>query len=83
MKKQQLPSADQHLLHKRTLIETIIDQLKNSAQIEHTRHRSSTNFMVNLITGLVAYAHQPQKPTLKNQHAHPTTGRLTRTHVSI
>ena len=40
MKKQPLPIADQHLLHKRTLIETIMDQLKNIAQIEHTRHRA-------------------------------------------
>ena len=67
MKKQPLPSADQRLLHKRTLIETIIDQLKNIAQIEHTRHRSPTHFMVNLISGLIAYAHQPKKPTLKTK----------------
>ena len=65
MKKHPLSSADQPLLHKRTLIETIIDQLKNIAQIEHTRHRSPINFMVNLISGLIAYAHQPKKPTLK------------------
>ena len=65
MKKKPLSSADQRLLHKRTLIETIIDQLKNIAQIEHTRHRSPTNFRVNLISGLIAYAHQPKKPTLK------------------
>ena len=67
MKKQPLSSADQHLLHKRTLIETIIDQLKNIAQIEHTRHRSPTKFMVNLISGLIAYAHQPKKPALKTK----------------
>ncbi len=65
MKKHPLSRADQHLLHKRTLIETIIGQLKNIAQIEHTRHRSPINFMVHLISGLVAYAHQPKKPTLK------------------
>ena len=56
---------NQPLLHKRTLIETIIDPFKNIAPIEHTRHRSLTNFMVNLISGLIAYAHQPQKPSLK------------------
>jgi hypothetical protein len=43
------------LLRKRALIETINDQLKNISQIEHTRHRSVTGFMVNLIAGLVAY----------------------------
>ena len=67
MKNQPLSRADQHLLHKRTLIETIIGQLKNIAQIEHTRHRSPTNFMVHLISGLIAYAHQPKKPALKTK----------------
>ena len=49
MKNQLMPISDQLLLRKRALIETIIDQLKNIAQIEHTRHRSPVNFMVNLI----------------------------------
>ena len=60
MKNQLMPISDQLLLRKRAqLIETIIDQLKNIAQIEHTRHRSPVNFMVNLIGGLIAYCHQP------------------------
>lgn len=52
------------LLRKRALVETVIDQLKNISQIEHSRHRSVTNFMVNLMCGLIAYAHQPKKPSL-------------------
>lgn len=56
--------ADRILLRKRTLVETVIDQLKNISQIEHSRHRSVTNFMVNLLCGLIAYAHQPKKPSL-------------------
>ncbi len=40
-----LPLADQLLLRKRALIETIIDQLKNVCQIEHSRHRSPFNFL--------------------------------------
>ena len=59
MKNQLMPISDKLLLRKRALIETIIDQLKNIAQIEHTRHRSPVNFMVNLIGGLIAYCHQP------------------------
>ena len=43
---------DKLLLRKRSLIETINDQLKNISQIEHTRHRSMTGFMVNLVAGL-------------------------------
>ena len=57
--------ADKLLLRKRALIETIIDQLKNISQIEHTRHRSPVNFMVHLLGGLIAYCHQPKKPALK------------------
>ena len=33
------------LLRKRSLIETVNDQLKNISQIEHSRHRSITGFM--------------------------------------
>jgi DDE family transposase len=53
-----------HLVRKRSIVETIIDQLKNISQIEHSRHRSLTNFMVNLVCGLIAYCHQPKKPSL-------------------
>jgi hypothetical protein len=59
-----LPLADKVLLRKRALIETIVDQLKNVCQIEHSRHRSPYNFLVHLLAGLVAYCHQPKKPSL-------------------
>jgi hypothetical protein len=51
-------------LRKRTIIETITDQLKNISQIEHSRHCSPMNFLVNLVAGLIAYCHQPKKPSL-------------------
>ena len=56
--------SDKLLLRKRAIIETITDQLKNISQIEHSRHRSPINFLVNLISGLIAYCHQPKKPSL-------------------
>ena len=56
--------TDKLLLRKRALIETINDQLKNVAQVSHTRHRSVTNFLVNVVAGLIAYTHQPKKPAL-------------------
>jgi Transposase DDE domain len=59
-----MPLADKLLLRKRAIVETIIDQLKNISQIEHTRHRSPVNFLVNLVCGLIAYCHQPKKPSL-------------------
>ena len=64
MKNRLMPLNDKLLLRKRAIIETITDQLKNISQIEHTRHRSPVNFLVNLVSGLIAYCHQPKKPSL-------------------
>lgn len=64
MKNVLMPLMDKILLRKRAIVETIIDQLKNISQIEHSRHRSPINFLVNLICGLIAYCHQPKKPSL-------------------
>ena len=55
---------DKLLTRKRFVIETIVDQLKNISQIEHTRHRSTRNFIVNLIAGPIAYTWQAKKPSL-------------------
>lgn len=63
-----LPLLDKVLARKRSIIETINDQLKNVSQIAHTRHRSPTNFLVNLISGLLAYTFQPKKPALHFEH---------------
>ena len=56
--------SDRLLLRKQAIIETINDQLKNICHIEHSRHRSPINFLVNLVAGLIAYCHQPKKPSL-------------------
>ena len=64
MKNRLIPLADQVLLRKRAVIESIVDQLKNISQIEHSRHRSPVNFLVNVLCGLIAYCHQPKKPSL-------------------
>ena len=64
MKNQLMHLSDKLLLRKRAIIESIIDQLKNISQIEHSRHRSPTNFVVHLIAGLIAYSHQDKKPGL-------------------
>ncbi len=68
MKNRLMLPGDKWLLRKRAIIETINDQLKNISQIEHTRHRSVANFMVNLVSGLIAYCHQPKKPSLRLQN---------------
>lgn len=58
---------DMFLLRKRTIVETITDQLKNISQLEHSRHRSVANFMVNGLCALIAYCHQPKKPSLRRE----------------
>ncbi|AUB43448.1 Transposase (plasmid) [Nostoc flagelliforme CCNUN1] len=64
MKNRLMPLIDKILLRKRSLIETVNDQLKNISQIQHTRHRSVCNFMVNVIAGIIAYTYQDKKPSL-------------------
>lgn len=57
--------SDKILLRKRSVIETVNDELKNMCQIEHSRHRSIGNFLTNLISGLIAYSFFPKKPSIK------------------
>lgn len=59
------PIWDAIMLRKRAIIETINDQLKNIFQIEHSRHRSPTNFLANLFSALIAYNFSDKKPSLK------------------
>ena len=65
MQNRLMPLMDKLLSRKRSIIETINDQLKNIQQVAHSRHRSVTNFAVNVIAGLIAYTHQEKKPALK------------------
>ena len=55
---------DKLLTRKRFFIDTIVDQLKNISQIEHTRHRSTTHFIITFIAVLIAYTWQAKKPSL-------------------
>jgi len=64
MKNSLMSLHDKILLRKRAIIETVNDLLKNVCQIEHTRHRAVNNFVVNLISGLIAYNLMPKKPEL-------------------
>lgn len=71
MKNRLMRLSDKLLARKRSIVETIIDQLKNISQIEHSRHRSPVNFLVNVLCGLIAYSHQPKKPSLRFEWALP------------
>lgn len=65
MKNVLMTMKDKILLRKHSVIETINDQLKNIAQAEHSRHRSFTNFITNLVASLIAYSFQEKKPSIK------------------
>lgn len=64
MKGAMMSVSDKVLLRKRTIIETVNDELKNIAQVEHSRHRSLHNFTVNLLAAIAAYCHFPKKPAI-------------------
>lgn len=64
MKNSLMNLYDKLMLRKRSVIETVNDELKNVCQIEHTRHRSIENFATNLFAGLIAYNLLPKKPAM-------------------
>lgn len=64
MQEQLLLIWDKLLLRKRSLIKSVIAQLKNISQIQHTRPHSPADYLVNILAGLVADTHQPKKPSL-------------------
>ena len=57
--------ADRILLRKRALIETVNDELKNIAQIEHSRHRSFSNFIANSLSAIAVYCFFEKKPAIE------------------
>jgi hypothetical protein len=64
MKNRLMSFYDRIMLRKRSIIETINDELKNICEVEHTRHRSLHNFIMNLISALAAYCFFDKKPAI-------------------
>ena len=64
MKNKIMSIVDKIILRRRGIIESVNNKLKNGCQIEHHRHRSCWNFLINLIGGLIAYAYDPRKPRI-------------------
>ena len=76
--------SDRLLLRKRTIIETVNDELKNIAQLEHSKHRCFDNFIVKLLGVIAAYCLFPKKPCINVQRTIDTQLALFRvrwTHV--
>ena len=64
MKNKLIPLYDKLLLRKRAVIETINDELKNVAQLVHSRHRSVFNFAMNALAAIAAYSFFDKKPSV-------------------
>lgn len=65
MKNKLVPLAEKMMLRKRSIIETVFDVLKNTFQLQHTRHRSPANFLVHIGSTLLAYCFRSKKPRVK------------------
>lgn len=72
MKNKLMDYYDRLMLRKRTVIESVNDFLKNICNIEHSRHRSITNFLVNLVSAPAAYSFLPKKPSICSSSDTPT-----------
>lgn len=55
---------DKILLRKRSVIETINDELKNVAQLVHSSHRGALNFAMNTLATIAAYGFFNKKPSI-------------------
>ena len=64
MKSDHSSTFDTLMLKKRTLVESVVKELKSQTQLEHTRHRSFKNFQVNMVSALIAYTYLSKKPSL-------------------
>lgn len=64
MRNSLMSMAAKILIRKRVLIETVNDELKNIAQLEHSRHRSFNNFVANALSAIAAYCFFEKKPAI-------------------
>lgn len=65
MKPKLMCFEDSELLKKRSMIESVFHILKDILLVNHTRHRSPVNFLINITAALCAYCLYPNKPSIK------------------
>jgi hypothetical protein len=75
MKNRLMSLSDRILLRKRSIMETIHDELKNICQAEHSRHHSLHSFIMNLIAAQGAYCFFDKKPGIRIERD-KSTGQL-------
>lgn len=67
MKNKLMTMQDKIYLKKRSLVETVIDLLKNICDLWHTRHRSIDNAFNNALSALAAYSFFDHKPMIRTK----------------
>ncbi|XVN41878.1 MAG: transposase [Rickettsia endosymbiont of Argas persicus] len=55
MKNHLIEMEDKMQLRKRSLVESVFNVLKKSMDLEHSRHRSPTNFLVHILACVNAF----------------------------
>ena len=73
MKQKALSNEEKLLLRKRSVIETVSNELKNICHVEHTMHRSVEGFILNIMSDIATYSFFP-KPSIKKdiEESNPT-----------
>ena len=71
MKNKLMHLNEKILLIKRGVIESGLNVLKNTFDLEHTRHRSVPNAFTHIISSLLAYCFKSNKPAIKLNHLIP------------
>ncbi len=61
MKNKLMDLHDKIMLRKRSLIETVFDYLKNKFNLQHTRYRSPVNFLIHILSTVIAYQFKKNK----------------------
>ncbi len=61
-----MPIVDKVMLLKRALIESVIGKLKFLDKLEHSRHRSIINAFSHMLSSLINYQLQENKPSIKS-----------------
>lgn len=65
MKPKPISESNKLLLKKRGIIETIFGQLKDFRHLVHTKYRSKINYFTNILSSLLAYMLNPNKPSIR------------------
>ncbi len=71
MKNKFLLWEDKLRLNARGMVESCINVLKSGLSLEHSRHRSPTNFLTHIFTVLAAYSFIEAKPSIKGFESFP------------